>query len=133
MKLSVAPSTTHIGRFIRVFDSLDSTNAHCLQLAGDPDLDGLVVLARHQTAGRGQYGRAWLAPPESSVLLSLLLFPPEELRRPALLTAFAAVSVAELVLRLSGEEARIKWPNDVFLRDKKICGVLIEQRSQGKR
>lgn len=124
-------NTHRLGRRVLVFESLESTNAYALDLAGADGNDGLVVLARQQTAGRGQYGRSWLAPPDSSVLLSLLLYPPAALRRPALLTAFAAVSVAEVVLVLTGQQARIKWPNDVLLNGKKICGILIEQRSFG--
>lgn len=122
----------HLGRTVRVFDSMDSTNSQALALASDPSLDGLAILTRHQCAGRGQYGRTWFAPPESSVLLSVLLFPPPHLRRPALFTVWAAVAVGELVLRLTGEQTRIKWPNDVFLKGKKICGILIEQRQQGE-
>jgi BirA family biotin operon repressor/biotin-[acetyl-CoA-carboxylase] ligase len=60
-------------------------------------------------------------------LLSLLLFPPPALRRPALLTAWAAVSVCETIRRATGLQARIKWPNDVLLRGRKVCGILIEQ------
>src|SRR5690606_22692424 len=122
----------YLGRTVQVFDSIDSTNTRALALADDRSLDGLVVLSRHQEAGRGQYGRTWLAPPESSVLLSVLLFPPPTLRRPALLTVWAAVAVGELVLELTGEQIRIKWPNDVFLKGRKICGILIEQRQQGE-
>jgi len=121
-----------LGRLVRVFESTDSTNAQALALAHDPTLDGLAILTRHQSVGRGQYGRSWIAPPESSVLLSVLLFPPPRLRRPALLTVWAAVAVGELVLDLVGEQTRIKWPNDVFLKGKKICGILIEQRQQGE-
>jgi BirA family transcriptional regulator, biotin operon repressor / biotin---[acetyl-CoA-carboxylase] ligase len=62
------------------------------------------------------------------VLLSVLLFPPPELSRPAILTAWAAVSVCETILELTGLEARIKWPNDVLIGGRKVCGILIEQR-----
>src|SRR5206468_7692987 len=89
-----------------------------------------VVLAREQTAGRGQHGRAWQAPAGSSVLLSVLLCPPPALRRPALLTAWAAVSVCETILQLTGLQAKIKWPNDVLIRGRKVCGILIESKAQ---
>jgi BirA family biotin operon repressor/biotin-[acetyl-CoA-carboxylase] ligase len=92
----------------------------------------LVILADEQTAGRGQYGRSWQAPPGSSVLMSVLIFPPPHLRRPALLTAWAAVAVCELIREIAGREAKIKWPNDVYLQEKKVCGILIEQRSGGQ-
>ncbi len=121
----------YLGRRVLVFPQLDSTNTLALTLATDPSQHGLVLLAEEQTAGRGQYGRTWQAPPGSSVLMSVLLFPPAELRRPALLVAWAAVSVCELVRAATGLHAQIKWPNDVLVGGKKICGILIEQRNSG--
>ncbi len=114
-----------------VFPRLDSTNTLALSLSGDPSQHGLVLLAEEQSAGRGQYGRSWQAPLRSSVLMSLLLFPPPALRRPALLVAWAAVSVCELVQAATGLAATIKWPNDVLIHGKKVCGILIEQRNSG--
>src|SRR5262249_41132465 len=108
-----------VGRRVLVYDRIDSTNALALTLAGDPGSDGLVLVAREQTAGRGQQGRTWLSPAGSSVLLSAVLFPPPHLRRPALLTAWAAVSVCETVRETTGLVATIKWPNDVFLQGRK--------------
>jgi BirA family biotin operon repressor/biotin-[acetyl-CoA-carboxylase] ligase len=112
-----------------VFEQLDSTNSLALSLANDPTHDGLVILAREQTNGRGQYGRSWHAPPGSSVLMSVLVFPPLALRRPALLTAWAAVSACETIFKLANLQATIKWPNDVLIAGKKVCGILIEQRT----
>ncbi len=120
-----------VGRRVLVFDRVDSTNSLAAALAGQPGSDGLALLADEQTAGRGQHGRSWLAPPKSSVLLSVVLFPPPELRRPVLLTAWAAVAVCEVVRQTTGLQPRIKWPNDVFLRERKVCGILIEQSQQG--
>jgi len=128
---SRALATRHLGRRMLVFAQLESTNSLALSLATDPSQHGLVLLAQEQTAGRGQYGRSWQAPPGSSVLLSLLLFAPVELRRSALLVAWAAVAVCELISELTGLEATIKWPNDVLVEGKKVCGILIEQRNSG--
>ena len=123
--------TRHLGWEVRVFDELDSTNSHALTLADDPKRHGLIILARSQSAGRGQYGRTWIAPPESSVLASILVFPPLALRRPVVMTAWAAVAVSEVILKLTGLQASIKWPNDVFVGGKKVCGFLIEQKTTG--
>jgi BirA family biotin operon repressor/biotin-[acetyl-CoA-carboxylase] ligase len=87
---------------------------------------GIAVLTREQTAGRGQYGRSWHCPPGAGVLLAVVLNPPPAVRRPAVLTAWAAVGVADCVARLTGFKPRIKWPNDVLVVGKKICGILIE-------
>jgi BirA family transcriptional regulator, biotin operon repressor / biotin---[acetyl-CoA-carboxylase] ligase len=124
-------STRHLGRRLLVFPQLDSTNTLALALAHDPAHHGLALLAEEQTAGRGQYGRLWQAPPRSSVLMSLLLFPPAELRRPAVLVAWVAVAVCRLVGAATGLDAMIKWPNDVLVGGKKVCGILIEQRASG--
>ncbi len=120
--------TRRLGRRVLVFDRLDSTSNVAASLADAADNDGVAVLAGEQTGGRGQHGRTWTCPPGSGVLLSVLLFPPPLLRRPAILTAWAAVSVCETILELTGLPATIKWPNDVLIHGRKVCGILIEQR-----
>ncbi len=119
--------TACIGQRTLLFDQVDSTNTLAASLASEPGTHGLALLAQEQTAGRGQHGRTWSAPAGSSVLLSVILHPPAELRRPVLLTAWAAVSVCAVVQDLTGWAPRIKWPNDVLLRQAKVCGILIEQ------
>ncbi len=119
--------TQRLGRRVLVFERVDSTNTVAASWAQDPANEGLVILADEQTAGRGQQGRRWECPPRVGVLLSVLLFPPPILRRPALLTAWAAVSVCEAIRQTTSLQARIKWPNDVLLRGRKVCGILIEQ------
>jgi BirA family biotin operon repressor/biotin-[acetyl-CoA-carboxylase] ligase len=118
---------TSIGREVRIHDRLASTNTTALELARQADSHGLAVVARFQTNGRGQYGRVWQSQPDRSLLMSVVLHPPAELRGPVVLTAFAAVAVAKAIRRLSGAQARIKWPNDLLIGGKKVCGILIEQ------
>ncbi len=117
--------TRHVGRRVLVYETLASTNDTAADLASE---SGIAVVADFQTAGRGQYGRAWHSRPGSALLLSVLITPPEALRRPVILTAWAAVSIAEAIRTLTGVQAKIKWPNDVLIRGKKVCGILIEQR-----
>ncbi|MCE9568178.1 MAG: biotin--[acetyl-CoA-carboxylase] ligase [Planctomycetes bacterium] len=125
--------TAYIGRRVLFFDQLDSTNTTAAELLANPesqrggdDTDDLVVIADFQTAGRGQYGRVWQSRPGSSLLMSVALRPPPQLRRPVILTAFAAVAIGEAILTLTGVQAKIKWPNDLLIRGKKVCGILIE-------
>lgn len=118
--------TARVGRRVLVFDEVDSTNTVAADLTG-PDDDGLVVIAGHQTAGRGRFGRVWQSRPGDSLLMSVVLFPPPEFRRASVLTAWAAVAVGSAVYSLTGIQARIKWPNDLLVRGKKVCGILIEQ------
>jgi BirA family biotin operon repressor/biotin-[acetyl-CoA-carboxylase] ligase len=119
--------TRHVGRRVLIFDCVDSTNSRASLLADDPANEGLAVLADAQHAGRGQHGRNWLCPPGAGVLLSVLLFPPSMLRRAAVLTAWAAVSVCKAIQDTVKVAATIKWPNDVLVQNRKVCGILIEQ------
>ena len=92
-----------------VYDSLESTNSSAARLAATRvDADGLALIAEHQSAGRGQYGRVWHSPAGSSLLLSVILRPPRELCRPVVLTALAAVAVAEAVYALTGTQAQLE-------------------------
>jgi BirA family biotin operon repressor/biotin-[acetyl-CoA-carboxylase] ligase len=106
---------------------VDSTNSRAAALADDPAQDGLVILAGEQTIGRGQHGRSWDCPRGVGVLMSVLLFPPPRLRRPVILAAWAADAVCETIHASTGLEATIKWPNDVLIQGRKVCGILIEQ------
>ena len=115
-----------IGSEVRRYNELPSTNDLAAELAHDPANRGLAIVADHQTAGRGQHDRVWQAEPASSLLLSLILPPHPALLRPAILTAWAAVGMAEAIGSLSGAEARMKWPNDLLVKCRKICGILIE-------
>src|SRR5262245_43646258 len=116
----------HIRRPPIHLEVTDSTNTRAAEFAHDPANAGTVVTADLQVRGRGQHGRVWVSPPGVSALLSALVFPPPELRRPAILTAWAGVVVGETVLQVTGQQSKIKWPNDVLLRGKKVCGILIE-------
>jgi len=112
----------HVGRRVLSYDELPSAMTTAAAL-GEP---GVAILAGAQTAGRGQYGRSWLCPRESGVLLAVVVAPPPAARRPAVLTAWAAVGVAECIHSVTELQPRIKWPNDVLIDGKKVCGILIE-------
>lgn len=117
----------HLGKRVLIYERLESTNSTAAVLARDEANHGLVVLAEEQTAGRGQHGRSWQCPAGMGVLLSIVMFPSPSLRRPALLTAWAAVAVRETIRNVIGLPATIKWPNDMLVRGRKVCGILIEQ------
>ena len=119
--------THRIGRRIAVWDRVASTNDLAARAASSRANDGLTVFAEEQTAGRGRRGRRWSAPPRSSILLSVLIFPGGPLDDPAWLTALGAVAVAEVVAETTGADARIKWPNDVRVDRRKVAGILVER------
>ena len=106
---------------------VDSTQSHAFALATEGAPDGTVVVADVQTAGRGRRGRAWRAEPGTSLLASVLLRPRLPVGALPLLSLTAAVAVAETLADLD-VAARIKWPNDVLARGRKIAGILLESR-----
>jgi BirA family biotin operon repressor/biotin-[acetyl-CoA-carboxylase] ligase len=128
-------ATRSVGRRIVVWNRVTSTNDLAARAGQSLSNDGLVILAEEQTSGRGRRGRSWTAPPRSSILMSVLLFPPRHLMKGdsdgaighAWLTALGAVATAEVVSAWTTRLARIKWPNDVRLGGRKIAGILVER------
>jgi len=116
-----------IGKSTWHFEEIDSTSNLAASHSGEKENNGLVIIADSQTYGRGQHGRVWNANKGQSVLLSVLLFPPDCLKRPAILTAWAAVAVCNTIQDFLGIRASIKWPNDILMDGRKISGILIEQ------
>jgi BirA family biotin operon repressor/biotin-[acetyl-CoA-carboxylase] ligase len=110
---------------IRWFRSIDSTNRYLLTSGA---ADGVVAVADEQTAGRGRLGRSWIAPPGAALLVSVLLrreIPPERMHLVTLALALAATDALPHV------DARIKWPNDVVVDDRKLAGILAETDGKG--
>ena len=114
---------------LQAFDSLDSTNEEIRRQAETGAAEGLAVLARAQTAGRGRRGRAWESPP-GNLFLSLLLRPKATPAEAATLSFLTAVALLE-ALDLAGPSAKLtcKWPNDVLVNGAKIAGILLESRT----
>ncbi len=107
---------------------LDVDSCESTQLLVDTSLpEGALVVADHQTAGRGRLGRGWEAPAGTALLFSLLLRPPAERRTPEV-SLVAGIAVADALERTLNLSVQIKWPNDVMLRRKKIAGCLAEAR-----
>jgi BirA family biotin operon repressor/biotin-[acetyl-CoA-carboxylase] ligase len=109
---------------VRWVASTGSTNADALDLARDGAPEGIVVVADHQTAGRGRRSRTWVAPPGASLLVSVLLRPPAGVA--GAVTMAVAVSMADAVAALAGVEPGLKWPNDLVVDDRKLAGILAE-------
>jgi len=108
------------------FASVASTQGICRVLAAEGAPEGTVVLADHQTAGRGRRGRAWTAPPGTALLFSCVLRPPLDSSRWPELTLTAGCAVAEAVESTAGVAVRLKWPNDVLVDHRKVAGILAE-------
>jgi len=107
----------------------DSTNSRARELAEDGALGGTVVTAREQTAGRGRLGRVWTAPEGKALLYSAILRPLDE--RHLLLPLSVPLAVCAAAEELcDGIECTVKWPNDVWLEQRKLAGILIEAKPQ---
>jgi BirA family biotin operon repressor/biotin-[acetyl-CoA-carboxylase] ligase len=111
---------------LRWFAELDSTNRYLLDAARAGTRAGVVVVADHQTAGRGRLGRAWVAPPGASLLMSVLLRPDLAVERRHVLVIAAGLAMAEAVEATTGVVAGLKWPNDLLVGDRKLAGILAE-------
>lgn len=114
-------------REVFVYKSIDSTNQEVKRRALDGAQEGLVVLSEEQTAGKGRRGRSFYSPPGTGIYMSVLFHPTEEQAHDVvLITTAASVAVCRAIRSLMPEEPQIKWVNDVYLRGKKICGILTE-------
>ena len=120
-RLSGTISSGHI----HVFDRLDSTNTQLKAMAAQGAPYGTVVAALEQTSGRGTRGRTFASPP-GGLYLSLLLRPQVQLSELFSLTGWVAVAVRQAVETACGAPARIKWLNDIYLNNRKLCGILTE-------
>ena len=115
-----------IGRRIQIYDQVSSTNDLALQRGIDGAQEGTLILAESQTQGRGRHGRKWLAPPESSILASVILRHRLCANQVGLPNLIGAVAIATAINELTNLSAQIKWPNDVLIQGKKVSGVLME-------
>lgn len=112
---------------IEVLPSLNSTNKKAREKAIFGVPEGYVVIANTQTNGRGRNGREFFSPADTGVYMSLVLRPPRcPLQQATKLTTMAAVAVCEAIEKVSNEKALIKWVNDIYVKGKKVCGILTE-------
>jgi BirA family biotin operon repressor/biotin-[acetyl-CoA-carboxylase] ligase len=116
------------GRPLKVLEATASTNSDALDWAHDGAPEGALVVAEHQTAGRGRWGRSWFSEPGTGLLLSVVLRPRLPAQRLGLLTTALGVACAEALQELTELQPSIKWPNDVTIDGRKLAGILVETR-----
>lgn len=122
-------NTKFVGRQILFFPSIPSTMDVARKVAREGAAEGTVIMAKTQTAGRGRLGRVWLSP-EGSLAMSVILKPSLDALPKLIMLASLAVVIS--IKKVTGLQAHIKWPNDVLIRGKKVCGILIENEVKGK-
>lgn len=118
-------NTRVIGRELKYFNELPSTNLYAKQLVKSKVLEGTVVVAEVQTKGRGRKERTWFSP-EGGLWFSVILFPNIPPQRGMILTMAASISIVQGIREVTGLNPAIKWPNDVLINGRKVCGVLTE-------
>jgi BirA family transcriptional regulator, biotin operon repressor / biotin---[acetyl-CoA-carboxylase] ligase len=122
--------TRVIGREIKVFRETTSTNDVAARLARGRAAEGTVVFAEAQTKGRGRMGRTWLSPAGKGLWFTVLLRPDIPPQRATQLTVAAANALARAITLQTGIVPEIKWPNDILIRGKKLCGILTEMSAE---
>lgn len=118
--------TRWAGHPVTFYEVLDSTNLRAKLDAEKGAPQGALVVADMQTAGRGRRGRSWSSPAGTNAYFTLILKPDFEPDKASMLTLVMAMAVAEGIRETCGLEARIKWPNDIVIGGKKVCGMLTE-------
>ena len=112
--------------YIDFRDSVTSTNTLLKKMAENGEKEGYVLLAKEQTEGRGRLGRSFSSQNETGVYFSILLRPDMNPSDALLITTCAAVAVAKAIENNTGKMTSIKWVNDIYMRDRKVCGILTE-------
>jgi BirA family biotin operon repressor/biotin-[acetyl-CoA-carboxylase] ligase len=121
-------NTKFVGRQLYYYHRLATTMKTAKELAKKGTAEGTVIIADTQTAGRGRLGRTWISP-KGSLAMSLILKP--SLDNLPQLVMIASLAVVRTIKKVTGLQAKIKWPNDVLIKDKKVCGILIENEVKG--
>lgn len=125
---SIVPNlhTKALGRKIDVFKTIDSTNNFAKSLAQLGAEHGTTVISEVQTQGKGRMGRSFYSPLGMGIYMSVIIRPKLSVEHSLLITSCAAVAVAEAIEKVSGVECKIKWVNDIYAGNKKLCGILTE-------
>jgi BirA family transcriptional regulator, biotin operon repressor / biotin---[acetyl-CoA-carboxylase] ligase len=126
-------TTKVMGRQLHILDEVGSTQAAAHALVGSGAAEGTLVLAESQTSGRGRMGRRWHSPPGKGIWMSLVLTPRIPIFFTPQLTLLAAVAVCRSIQKLCKVDIGIKWPNDLLIHGKKVCGILLEINGEDER
>ncbi len=122
--------TKRLARKVVFLPKTDSTNLRAKRYSEDGGEDGLLVIAGEQTKGRGRRGRDWSSPAGDDIFMSLLLKPSLEPKSASMITLLTALSVSAAIEKVTNVKTKIKWPNDVVVNKKKVCGILTEMSSE---
>ena len=122
--------TEWVAKEVLYFDTIDSTNTKAQELAEKGYPSGTLVVADKQESGKGRRGRSWVSPSGTGIFMTLMIKPDINPNNASMLTLVAALAVAKAITSVTGEEALIKWPYDIVVIGKKVCGILTEMNAQ---
>ena len=122
--------TKWAGKNVVYYDEIDSTNNRAKEAGEKGTAQGTLFVADMQVAGKGRRGRVWKSPSGSSIYMTILLYPDMAPIKAPQLTLVMAIAVAEGIQKVTGLETKIKWPNDIVVNGKKICGILTEMSTE---
>ena len=122
--------TDWVAKEVLYFDTIDSTNIKAQERAEKGYPSGTLVVADKQESGKGRRGRSWVSPSGTGIFMTLMIKPDINPNNASMLTLVAALAVAKAITSVTGEEAMIKWPNDIVVNGKKVCGILTEMNAQ---
>lgn len=123
-------TTRSAGQRLVFLENVDSTNNKAKQLAEEGAVDGTLVVAESQSAAKGRRGRSWMAPAGEGVWMTLILRPQIPPESASMLTLVAALAVEKGIREAAGIDGQIKWPNDIVVSGKKVCGILTEMSTE---
>lgn len=127
-ELEIHLDTDFIGRDIKYFNTIDSTNKKAKELANDLS-EGSVIISEEQTLGKGRIGRSWISPKNKGIWMSIILKPNLEPSKVSRVTQIGAVAVFKALEKMN-IKSQIKWPNDILIDGKKISGILTEMSGE---
>lgn len=122
-------NTKFIGRSVHYFETIDSTNTYAKTIGDKENNNGAIVISEEQVGGRGRLGRSFISPKYKGIWMSIILKPHLNPQAAAKITEIAAASVV-LAIRELGIDAKVKWPNDITINGKKLCGILTEMSAE---
>jgi BirA family biotin operon repressor/biotin-[acetyl-CoA-carboxylase] ligase len=123
--------TNRLGKSIHAFDEQDSTQDYANTLPNIESVHGTIVIARKQKRGKGRMGRSWISP-EGGLWMSIIFRPEFSVNNIIFAQFMGALAIAEAIMEITNIRCTLKWPNDVLINEKKVCGILVDVNLESK-
>jgi BirA family biotin operon repressor/biotin-[acetyl-CoA-carboxylase] ligase len=130
IELEILLKTNRFGKTIYFFDELDSTQDYANGLPIIESMHGMIVIAKRQKMGKGRIGRNWISP-KGGLWMSIIFRPKFSVNSIIFTQFIGAIAIAEAIMQVTKIKCTLKWPNDVLINDKKVCGILVDVNLHG--